>query len=218
LGNLYETTIVCCNRKTPNTQSARIKTLPLHAKYITILTGDFQTIDIQGYNTFLTKWIQNLDDLLHWTDVVSMKNIDVAPINQRFTMKPNCTGAILDNTYHIQNVKWNIPRNSKGDKQYILRYIAKNLTFNYKKDELQFLMKYFETLSEEEWIHWKPLLYQLIDINFFRDSYRAEAAIQTESVFITIDRLAYIYYDIQATKKQSMCMFGDTNKLSLYIQ
>jgi hypothetical protein len=189
----------------------------------------------------------NLGELLHWADSVTTKHIDIAPINQRFNISfkhtkdnikdnvehiitktknntKNNIVSILDNTWPIHNTHWKLPRNSTNIS--ILQYISKNLTFNYTKYELQFIMKYFETLTEIEWTQWKPLLYTLIDINFFRDSYRAEVAIQTNSIFITIDRFAYLYYDLQASTEDNnnlhnshaMCMFGEKNNVSLYIQ
>jgi hypothetical protein len=167
LGNSFETVIVCSNRKSKNNISAKVKVLPLHANSITFLTGDFQTIDIQGYNTFLTDWIANLDELLHWADIVTIKEQIVPPINQRFKITPD-GHAILDGLYNISNKQWK-PRN-KNTNSSILQYIDRNLTFNYTKTQLQFIMKYFETLLETEWNNWTPLLHKLIDINFFRDS------------------------------------------------
>jgi len=49
----------------------------------------------------------------------------------------------------------------------------------------------------------------LIDFNFLKDAYRVDVAIQTDSIFITYDRLAFIYYNliVKWEKKDNKSLF-----------
>jgi hypothetical protein len=217
MGNLYEAGISFYIKTGNQHKIAKVKSMPKHCNSITFLTGAFQTIDISGYDAFLHIWIDRLNDIINWSDVVTMKRVDVSPINQRFQFSKDFRYALLDSSFRVGNK----PLTSGNGNSNIetLQHISKHLTFNYKKQDLRSIVNLFENLNETEWDTWKHVLYQLIDINFFRDAYRAEVAIQTNSIFITIDRLSYLYYDIQATQKQALCILPGKNEITtIYAQ
>lgn len=207
MGNMYEAGVSFYVKTGTQHKMAKVKSMPKHCKSITFLTGIFQTVDISEYNAFLHTWISRLNDIINWSDVVTMKHVNVDPINQRFQFSKDFRYALLDSSLRVSNKQ--LTSGNGNSNIAMLKHISKHLTFNYKKEDLRAIMNLFESLNETEWQTWKHVLYQLIDINFFRDAYRAEVAIQTHSIFITIDRLAYLYYDIQApqTQKQALCIF-----------
>ena len=80
----------------------------------------------------------------------------------------------------------------------------------YDKEELLDLIdELYEIVLKDENTNLKTLLDILIDFNFLKDSYRVDVAIQTDSVFITHDRLAFIYYNliVKWEKKDNKSLF-----------
>jgi len=219
MGNMYEAGVSFYVKTGTQHKIAKVKSMVKHCNSITFLTGVFQTVDISGYNAFLNTWIARLNDIINWSDVVTMKHVDVGPINQRFQFSKDFRYALLDSTFRVTNKK--LTSGKSNSNITMLKHISKHLTFNYKKEDLRTIMNVFDNLNEPEWHTWKHVFYQLIDINFFRDAYRAEVAIQTNSIFITIDRLAYLYYNIQApqTQKQALCILpGKRDITTIYAQ
>ena len=80
----------------------------------------------------------------------------------------------------------------------------------YDKEELLDLIdELYEIVLKDENPKLKTLLDILIDFNFLKDAYRVDVAIQTDSVFITHDRLAFIYYNliVKWEKKDNKSLF-----------
>ena len=80
----------------------------------------------------------------------------------------------------------------------------------YDKEELvDFIYELHEIISNDKNPKLKNLLDILIDFNFLKDAYRVDVAIQTDSVFITYDRLAFIYYNliVKWEKKDNKSLF-----------
>ena len=85
-----------------------------------------------------------------------------------------------------------------------------SINMYYDKEELLDLIdELYEIVLKDENTKLKTLLDILIDFNFLKDSYRVDVAIQTDSVFITHDRLAFIYYNliVKWEKKDNKSLF-----------
>jgi len=106
-------------------------------------------------------------------------------------------------TTHHNSIKINKINKIKHE----LSHTINSINMYYDKEEL--LDFIYEIVSKDENTKFKKLLNILIDFNFLKDAYRVDVSIQTDSVFITYDLFAFIYYNliVKWEKKDNKSLF-----------
>ena len=174
--------------------------LPSGTLSISILTGTFHDMDV-GHNRFITNWIYEFNR--------SVQCAKVALVNVGNVPQPYDTNIRVDPSQIVllrQNIV--VPfTNPRIAAQAILGRSADfmamtsneaNLYMRYPKSHLQYLLTSFVALPPDDQQHFHPFIRRLIRINALRDEYKADVALRQGAVFMTIDRLAHIYYSVRA--------------------
>jgi len=135
----------------------------------------------------------------------------------RFTCYISVDENITLSTHH-NSIKINKIKDELNSLSLSLSPHTNSIHMYYDKEELvDFIYELHEIVLKDENTKLKKILDILIDFNFLKDAYRVHVAIQTDSVFITYDRLAFIYYNLIVNweKKDNKSLFIQTPHHSL---
>lgn len=178
---------------------------------ITFLTGTFQYLDVGGWDTFFNRWRLSLrkdSAYLALVQKIELKRIPIAslqPFGNDVSAVSNDHIILGSNQTRIPYRRPNPPKATpprpdfSSDANYF-REEAANVHVTYTKDYLANLMKIYTGLNriERSAPEISQFIDQLIAVNAFRDRYKADVAIQKDAVFVTLDRLALVYYTMRA--------------------
>jgi len=172
---------------------------PSAVKEIWFLYGTFQTMDMGGWQTFMNKWIAQLRGYLQpgtqKVDIAYIAPHTVKPFSNRFHVTRRAVivdgGAPLGASVPIRPPK--PPKRSLS----LFDQIQSTFAVRQPKAALDKIIIAFQSLTETERQQWTPFMRRVMDINSFRDTYKADVALRLDAVYITFDRLAYAYYDLR---------------------
>lgn len=167
---------------------------------ICFLTGKFQTLDIQMYNTFLDRLTRELSQTVSWSNAVTYRT--------QPSSYPGLSKTSLTLASGVQvPLRGSMLRGfSTFNKTYpeIARELQGRFCISYTKAELQAVFNYLFLLTKDEQTEFSSFVSTIANANLFRDAFRVEVAIANNAVFITNDRLSQAYYHMHdATNKKS---------------
>jgi len=197
----------------PSKNAADAAGTAVAVKQLKFLTGVFQTADISKYNTFMVSWIRHLMTDTRYVDlsgcvVLEYLSLCDTPVPYDPTVVVEEDALVVDG----RRIPFSLPVNrirkalSKMDKPVdILRAYAKYVYVGYPKSFLLEILDSYTDLSDAERQDpvIKNLLATLVKINAFRDAYKADVAIRRGAVYITVDRLAQMYYALRAREQKA---------------
>jgi len=123
----------------------------------------------------------------------SLNNSLIVKLNNNYTFS-----SISKPTNKIEKIIENISNHKPILNSYI------NLYYN-KLELSEFISCLFDIIEKDPGSNTvKEFILTLIDLNFIRDCFRADVAIQNDYVFITKDRLAFTYYSIIVYKENKI--------------
>lgn len=212
---IEQTTIVVTTRskrprESPPASEIQVDIGVVAPKTITFLTGTFQYLDVGGWDTFFSKWKRSLSResaYLALVQKIDLKRISIASLrpfgdnvaavsNDAMTLRSSATRIPYQRPQPPKTVA---PRPNESSDAAYLREEAANIHVTYTKDRLARSMVLYATLNRTE--RGDPdidaFIDRLIAVNAFRDRYKADVAIQKDAVFVTMDRLALVYYTMR---------------------
>lgn len=178
---------------------------PASGSMIIFATGGFQTLDMPSFERNMHAWIGHLNKICSRIGVrVSIQtplgpllrplgSVDLIPSD---TWYP--TNAIVDSTSIPGTNPVPILTQESLSTLARMRVLVSRMHVAYQKEYLWNVMNTYRRLPPAERPEFDAFLDRLFKINAFRDQYKADVAIQTGAVYITIDRMASIYYELRA--------------------
>jgi hypothetical protein len=207
-----------CPPMTMPSQSSRAKmalstpgTNGVGVSSIVFLTGEFQTFDIPAYDRFMQAFIQDLR--LH---VVWAKHILIETVPTNALPKP----LNPDIQFATEGIKYKdvvVPMKLSHEITRFSRYrlsplqiadrLRQRFCVSYTKRDLRDIFASLGRLSTTEYQAFSQFVEIVAHINLFCDAYRAEIAVQRDAMFVTIDRLAQVYYSKIAQAHRHSLLF-----------
>ena len=182
---------------------------PQKLQKLVFLYGVFQYMDISGWKAFLKRWMTQLDT--HVKASVQIKYItpaSIQPYSGRF--------AVDEKAIYVDGVMVPIKKPiTQHDSLDVMKKIQSSFgvtTLHYPKSYLQTLFARFDATEDKE-THLQ-FMKRVMDVNFFRDAYKADVALRRAALYLTFDRLAFVYYkmrcELEGCKKNGLlyCISG----------
>ena len=182
----------------------------LMTKSIIFLTGSFQTMDIKLWNRFMMRFVNHLQKCIP---------IGAAVTHQPLAIPVGTTtrsGAIINSTHVDMNgvvVPFvYTPPKSHGSRKTrkivtavkpiptavdLMKEQVAKLCVSYPKKYLRDVFQLYAALDPIERSQFDPFIDTLLAINGLRDQLKVDVALSTGSLYITVDRLAMLYYALR---------------------
>jgi hypothetical protein len=143
---------------------------------IQFIDGAFIKIDGKYMNRFLILWMRSVKRLSHVEEVI-LKSVEYIIQETEDPMVP-----IYFNNIYKQNVYITNQLISINSTEYPLYSSTSAIKFPHTKQEFyQYILKFPENKD-------------LLHLNFLRDAFKADFAVNYDCLYVTHDRLAWIYY------------------------
>jgi len=181
---------------------------------IRFLTGTFQTLDVGAHDAFLTRWIGYLRR--DATALKSVGSIRLARIGARavpsgtsgVALAPGDDSALIVHGQRVPFVAERTSPNSRrqewpeGSEAELLASfleISPARQVTYPKVELFKMFQYYVSLTPEQRANPRvdAVVQQVISVNSFRDAFKADVALARGAVYLTVDKLALVYYELR---------------------
>ena len=184
---------------------------------IRFLTGTFQTLDVGGHDAFMKRWVGYLR-----RDASALKavaSISVAYLNASavpsgtpgVAMAPARDSALIVHGRRVPFAAKLLPERptrpppaalSKEDvslrlSAFLASKPARQVT--YSKQDLVNMFRAYITLLPAQLAdpRTEAVVAQVISVNAFRDAFKADVALARGAVYLTVDRLALVYYELR---------------------
>jgi hypothetical protein len=176
--------------------------LPSGTLAISVLTGTFHDMDV-GHCGFLSRWIYEFNRSIGCAKVTVLNVGNVPqPYDANVRVDPSHV-VLVRNSINVPftNPRITVPPIMGRSADYTtMANDEANLYMRYPKSHLQYLQTSFVALPPHEQLHFHPFIQRLVRVNALRDEYKADVALQRDAVFLTLDRLAHMYYSVRARK------------------
>lgn len=181
---------------------------PSAVKSIVFLYGVFQWMDIGGWKKHIDKLIAHMEQLMipysRRIIVKYMQPKEIMPYSNRFVVNEPQRVLFVDGvSVPIHSPK---PINSSigsigpfNTNSQLFDYYELSFGVTYTKKHLQTIFGIFNALSNKEQQKRTSFMRRVMDVNSFRDTYKADVALRRNAIYITFDRLAYAYYVIRGS-------------------
>jgi hypothetical protein len=162
---------------------------------IDLLTGTFHTMDMGNSCRFASRWVKYFN---HMSGSFTMKHTDIQQAEQPYdqTIRIFPSHVVIDGVnVPIENPNvtlQQIPMVSPDS--FAMMSHQHNVHVHYTKPYLQGVFAAYASLLPNERIAFAPFMKQLIRINACRDAYKADVALQRGAIYMTVDRIAHLYY------------------------
>jgi hypothetical protein len=163
----------------------RLQMLNNKKKTITFIDGFFMKMDGDYVSRFLSLFCKTVKRITNF-DTIVIPDKDVTDITRpKYFNKLFHTNAIIDDTHVTLNSnKYSIISRREQHNQNNQKQTDSQHTISFPHDKKQFF----------EYIKKYPKNKDLWYLNFLRDAFKADVAVETGSIFMTHDRLAHMYY------------------------
>ena len=201
LGDLGDVGFAYVDPDTRRTWSVQATPRTPGATSVVFVVGPMTDIDHPTIQKFLTAWIGEMEVWANWADRVSIERVGAVPSDPRFAFSKDGKHLVVDGV-------WKVPigaavhrppvaRAGETDAAYFDRCIAR-LSLPYPKSYLETLVVYADMPGEDRTEERQAAFRRLLDLNFFRDSFYIDVALQRGAVYMTMDRLALVQYLLRA--------------------
>ena len=184
---------------------------------IRFLTGTFQTLDVGGYNAFMNRWVGYLKS--EASALKAVASIRVVRLNAGSVLSgtpgvalaPANDSALIVHGRRVPFVAEPLPKRPmrpspaelSGEDiaplldSFLASKPARQVT--YSKDDLTNMFREYVALVPSQRMNprTETAINQLISINSFRDAFKADVALARGAVYLTVDRLALVYYELR---------------------
>jgi hypothetical protein len=159
---------------------------------IQFLTGSFQKLDMRQYNKFMQKWIGEFGQPVQHVFINAPPSTD-----SRFSVYKDHV-SYMGLRIPMSGPRWTaVSQSASKTNMDLVNQISSRMCMNYTKQELTTVFKEFLVqLTTAELHQQRPFISRMCDVNFFRDAYKADVAVQVKAVFITFDRIAAAYHSV----------------------
>jgi hypothetical protein len=186
---------------------------------IRFLTGTFQTLDVAGHDAFLNRWVGYLR-----RDASALKSVKIIRIGRIETdavpsgtanvaLAPGDGAALIVHGRRVPfiaeptqqqspspSLSSPSPSSTKEAERLasFFRYApARQVT--YAKRDLEDMFQDYITLTDTQRTdpRVETVVNQVIAVNSFRDAFKADVALARGAVYLTVDRLALVYYELR---------------------
>jgi hypothetical protein len=187
-------TPVIFTRNTPSSMELRMSVkihTPITVSSICFLTGEFQTLDLPLYNTFIKRLTSELSHTVPW--VVNAVTFRHQPSQYKGLSRTSLTLA----SGVVVPLRGNIFKGfttSFKTKLAIVQDLRNRFCLSYTKKELRVLLSHLSDLTEAQQPAFSEFIETIANANLFRDAFKAQVAIDNNAVFITNDRLCQVYH------------------------
>jgi hypothetical protein len=174
--------------------------LPSGCLAISVLTGTFQDMDV-GRNGFLTRWIGAFNRHIGCAKV-ALVNVGSVPQPWDSAVRVEPSQVVL--VPHNISVPFRYPNIATPQKPKMsvdfaaMAHHETNLHVLFQKSYLQDVQTSFVALPTTDQRHFHPYIHRLVRVNALRDEYKADVALRRGAIFMTVDRIAHIYYSVRA--------------------
>jgi hypothetical protein len=205
---------------------------------IRFLTGTFQTLDVAGHDAFFNRWVGYLRrdaSALKSVGLIRAVRLDVAAVQSGtpgVALAPGGDEALIVRGHRVpffakRASEWS----PKNEAERLKRFLESSpaLQVTYAKGDLVDMFQYYITLTDSQRADARveAAVAQAIAVNSFRDAFKADVALARGAVYLTVDRLALVYYELRrralGAKSRGLAMTttknradGDTMDLKTY--
>jgi len=182
------------------------------ASEIRFLTGTFQTLDVSMHQAFMDRWVSYLRRKA--TALKFVSGIQVVWLNADAVRGIASTGGARDVALalgedsalivHGRRVPFVAPKvasvsDGKTDPLGKFFETAPARQVTYAKKDLTDMFRYYIRVVEKQQADARveAAVSQVLAVNAFRDAFKADVALARGAVYLTVDRLALVYYELR---------------------
>jgi hypothetical protein len=193
---------------------------------IRFLTGTFQTLDVAGHDAFLNRWVGYLKrdcSALKAVALIRVARIEVSSVQSGTPgvgLAPDDAALVVDGARvpFVAKALPNVPERSDWNDldmtyrldRFLSKAPARQITYA-KRDLVEMFSEYTKfTQAQRLDPRVETVVQRVIAVNSFRDAFKADVALARGAVYLTVDRLALVYYELRRRAQRA-----DSRGLSL---
>jgi len=176
---------------------------------IRFLTGTFQTLDVAMQSAFLDRWVGHLKReapslksvrsiQIVWLSADATRGVSSSGGAREVAMAPGEDSALIVRGRRVPFVAPKLTRESEDAFGKLLETSAARQV-TYAKRDLTDMFRYYIRLNDaqREDPRVETAVAQVLAVNAFRDAFKADVALARGAVYLTVDRLALVYYEMR---------------------
>ena len=158
---------------------------------IVFLYGVFQYMDIAGWKGFVNRWRMHLNTQVKaLVEIQYISPDSIQPYSHKFKVKKSAV--------FINDIKVPIQHPKRGNNsQGVMAFFKSDFGVTYDKAYLKEIFNSYMRLDAADKVQYLPFMKLVMDVNFFRDAYKADVALSRKALYLTFDRLAFVYYKMR---------------------